>query len=108
MANRKSAAEAEDTPVDDPDYEREMLRLKRIIARLKQSLASADVMARYIADIFGACPACWGLNQVCPHCHGKGKPGYANPDMEELRAWVEPALKKGGLHIAQTAQPQRT
>jgi hypothetical protein len=100
MASRKPAANAEDVDAEHQDCEREMLRLKKLIARLKQEVASANVMARYIADTFGACPACWGLNRLCQQCQGKGKPGYADPDLEELQTWVEPALRKGGLYIA--------
>ncbi len=103
MASRKQAAD-EEVSADHQDGERETQRLKKIIARLRREAASADVMARYIADIFGACPACWGLNRLCQRCQGRGLPGYTDPDLEELRAWVEPALKKGGLHIAHLPQ----
>jgi hypothetical protein len=103
MANRKQAAE-EEISEGHKDFEREIQRLKKIIARLRQEVASANVMAHFIADIFGTCHACWGLNKLCQQCGGKGRPGYANPDLDELRAWVEPALKKGGLHIAPLSQ----
>lgn len=89
---------------DHQDYEREILRLKKIIVRLRHEVASATVMANFIANIFGTCRACWGLNQFCQQCGGQGKPGYAPPNLDELRAWVEPALKKGGLHIASSSQ----
>jgi hypothetical protein len=103
MASRREAAD-ETTPEEQKDYEREIQHLKKIIARLRRELASANVMAHFIADIFGACHTCWGLNKLCQHCGGKGKPGYSNPDLEELRAWIEPALKKGGLHIESSPQ----
>jgi len=106
MASQQSSTSATETPAEEDgrDYDRELNALQKIITRLKQQLASAEIMARYIADVFGACPVCWGLNRLCQQCGGKGKPGYAQPDVEELRAWVEPALRKGGLHIATTPQ----
>lgn len=103
MMSRKQAGE-EETGEDHTEYEREIQRLKKIIIRLRQEVASANVMAHFIADIFGTCHACWGLNQLCPQCGGKGKPGYAQPHLDELRAWVEPALKKGGLTIASSSE----
>lgn len=92
-----SSAEMED---DERDYDRELARLKKTIVQMRQQLSSAEVMARYIADTFGACQVCWGLNRFCAHCGGKGRPGYADPNIEELRKWIDPALKKGGLRIA--------
>lgn len=87
---------------DDDERDREVERLRRALGRARQELASADVMARYVAETFGACPKCWGLNHLCPHCGGKGGPGYAEPDAETLRAWVEPALAKAGFAIVAT------
>jgi hypothetical protein len=103
MASRKQTREEEVDP-DHKNYERELQRLKRIIARLRQEVASANVMAHFIADIFGTCHSCWGLNKLCQQCGGKGSPGYGEPDLEQLRDWVEPALRKGGLHIASSSQ----
>ena len=92
-----------DTPSEtDEEYislERDLEKAKRIIRKLREEVVSANTMAHYIAEIFGTCPACWGLNKLCPYCHGQGKPGSHNPSGEELLAWVEPALTKLGLRI---------
>lgn len=99
MASRGPTTHGE--PGEHPrDYEHEIRHLKKVIHRLQHEIASAQVMAHFIANVFGTCPNCWGLNKLCEQCEGKGKPGYTSPDLEELRAWVEPALRKGGLHIA--------
>jgi hypothetical protein len=98
MLNRKQSTE-DISDIDQPDSEREVKRLKRIIIQLQREVASANTMARYIADIFGACPICWGLNRLCQQCQGKGVPGYSDPNLEELCTWVKPALRKGGFHI---------
>jgi hypothetical protein len=104
MASRKPVVESDESDNDHSDCQREILHLRKVIFRLKQDLESANRMARYIADIFGACPVCWGLNRLCPHCQGNGKPGYADADLTELRDWVEPALKKGGMDLTTSVQ----
>jgi hypothetical protein len=99
IASRAPEAESGALNSNHPNRQREIIRLNKMIARLRRQIASAEGMARYIADTFGACPACWGLNRYCEQCQGQGSPGYANPNLEELRTWLEPALKKGGFHI---------
>lgn len=79
--------------------ERDLTRAKKVIQKLRQEVVSANTMTSYIARVFGACPACWGLNQFCPHCQGQGKPGAYQPAETELLAWVEPALAKLGRII---------
>jgi len=71
----------------------------RTIQKMQEDLAAADMMAGYIADVFGACPRCWGLNRLCSECKGKGKPGSREPQEAELLSWIEPALAKLGLKV---------
>src|SRR5215831_9390218 len=52
--------ERDDAKQDGALRERELIRARRVIARLKDDLASADAMANHIAEIFGACEFCWG------------------------------------------------
>ena len=101
MLTRKPEAAETDFGVDADHSacERELLRAKKIIASLKDNLASANAMANYIAEIFGACQFCWGLNKLCPRCDGKGRPGFTDPQQEDLLGWVEPALHKLGLTV---------
>lgn len=101
MLTRKSEAAEADFGRDEDHSacERELLRAKKIIANLKDDLASANTMANYIAEIFGACQFCWGLNKLCPRCNGKGRPGFTNPQQEDLLGWLEPALQKLGLTV---------
>jgi len=83
--------------------ERELIRARKIIAKLKDDLSSADAMANHIAEIFGACEFCWGLNRLCPRCGGNGSPGFKDPKQEELLGWVEPALEKLGLRVVKAS-----
>jgi hypothetical protein len=89
-----------------PDQQ-EIERLRRMLSaakhrirELKQDLEAADAMVRYLALVFGACPACWGQNRLCARCHGAGRPGSAQPVEEALLDWVRPALRKLGLRVA--------
>ena len=93
------AEEGDDAARNRALRERELVRARQIIVKLKDQLASADAMANHIAEIFGACEFCWGLNRVCPRCGGKGSPGFRDPKQEELLSWVEPALEKLGLRV---------
>lgn len=102
LAARNAPAAEPEADDDDEARDRELVKLRRSLARARQALASADVMARYVAESFGTCPKCWGLNQLCAHCGGKGGPGYADPDVETLRQWVEPALRKAGFAVVAT------
>jgi hypothetical protein len=66
-----------------------------------------DVRAtlRHVALMLGACPACCGEDASCPECRGSGKPGSApsSASPHGLRAWLEPALGRMGMHITNPA-----
>jgi hypothetical protein len=84
---------------DHVDHEPDLDRAKMTIRKLKENLAAADTMAHYIAEVFGACPQCWGLNRLCPRCKGSGKPGTGEPQEQELLSWVGPALAQLGMKV---------
>lgn len=92
-------SEAREDYVEHVDYERDLERARITIRKLKESLAAADTMAHYIAEVFGACPQCWGLNRLCPECKGRGMPGSGEPQEDELLSWVGPALAKLGMNV---------
>ncbi|SRR5208283_2070776 len=60
---------------------------------------------RHVTLMLGACPACCGEEASCPACHGNGKPGSlpSIASAHELRAWIEPALGRMGMHITNPA-----
>ncbi|MCI0428837.1 MAG: hypothetical protein L0Z46_12565 [Nitrospiraceae bacterium] len=86
---------------DHVDDDQALDRAKMTIRKLKENLAAADTMARYIAEVFGACPQCWGLNRLCLQCKGSGKPGSGEPQEQELMSWVGPALTKLGMKVTE-------
>ena len=109
LASAMLRQQAGDGEIDEPavDHERRLDRAKRIIQRQQADLAAADRMASYIAEVFGACARCWGLNAFCTECHGAGHPGSGLPREDELRRWIEPALARLGLRIVPAAEADR-
>jgi hypothetical protein len=66
---------------------------------------TALVTLRHVTRMLGACPRCCGEEMSCPECHGGGKPGSVPSivSAEEFRAWIEPALDRMGMRIAEVA-----
>ena len=66
---------------------------------------TALVALRNVARKLGACPTCCGEEMSCPECRGGGKPGSVPSiaSAEEFRAWIEPALDRMGMRIADPA-----
>jgi hypothetical protein len=78
MASRTAAGEQVDPIEESVEEELEELRLRN------QTLASA----------LGACPICWGEDDACPKCAGKGRPGSLTPDEALFAALVTPAIRR--------------
>ncbi|MEL7197794.1 MAG: hypothetical protein AAGL10_05700 [Pseudomonadota bacterium] len=47
-----------------------------------------------LASALGACRYCWGGDDNCAACSGKGKPGSLMPDAQLFRELVVPAVKR--------------
>lgn len=53
---------------------------------------------KLLADALGACPRCFGEDELCPVCHGRGRPGGRQPDPTLYAELVDPArLRLRGL-----------
>jgi hypothetical protein len=94
---RQSEAPREDERIDA--CEQALTRARKIIHEQRESLTAITTMLNYIAQVFGACPACWGQNRLCQRCAGNGRPGSGPPMEAELLAWVEPALERLGRRV---------
>jgi hypothetical protein len=81
-------------------------RMTRKIERMRAELAAANAMAVYVARVLGACQRCWGLDQFCRGCLGRGRPGSAQPDVPALIDWVSPALQRAGFRAVALAAEQ--
>ncbi len=72
-------------------------RRRARVARRRLLLAQHRELAyrnETLAEIFGACPSCWGELPSCRSCRGEGFAGWTMPDEEALRALVAPALDR--------------
>ena len=78
LAQRSAGADEDDLNAESVEEELEELRLRN------QTLASA----------LGACPICWGEDQACPKCAGKGRPGSLTPNEGLFAALVTPAIRR--------------
>ncbi|MEN2786467.1 hypothetical protein ACFOKI_05630 [Sphingomonas qilianensis] len=59
--------------------------MKKSARRLYQSHHEAQARLADLAAALGACGLCWGEDDRCPSCRGRGRPGMVRPD-PELRA----------------------
>lgn len=55
-------------------------KLRRIARRLSAELDQAQGLLADLAGAFGACGLCWGDDDRCRSCRGRGKPGRFAPD----------------------------
>jgi hypothetical protein len=55
-----------------------------------------------VASALGACPFCWGENEACEMCQGKGSPGKYNPEIDAFRKFVLPVVKKIRKRVEKT------
>ncbi|MFC5268933.1 hypothetical protein ACFPJ1_43070 [Kribbella qitaiheensis] len=95
---------AGESPPDRPQPPPDRL-VEHLIVQQQRALLAADRMALYVAEALGACPHCWGLDQRCPSCAGRGGPGSSPPDQDRLLTLVRPALRRLGLDITPLDTP---
>lgn len=89
-------------------YKRKLARAHKVIKALQGYARSAEATLQYFAEVFGACNGCWGQDESCLECHGRGTPGSRQPNQEELLNWVVPALKSLNLRVVrETAAPEK-
>ena len=47
-----------------------------------------------LADALGACDLCWGEDDQCRRCRGKGSPGARKPSPEAFAEYVMPVIAR--------------
>jgi hypothetical protein len=92
LRQREAAASQKDDDdeadaVGDPEAARLLERLYAENDALRQR-------NRALADALGACPRCWGDDELCPVCRGRGVAGGRIPDGELFDRYVEPAWRR--------------
>jgi hypothetical protein len=69
-------------------------KMKKTIDALNESLKTMEAFHEDLAHALGACPFCWGEDETCRACRGRGKPGAFEPDKALFQALVLPATKR--------------
>ena len=102
---RQRAAEAE-AEADDESAD-EDAEVADVLERLYAEVETLRERMRSLADALGACPRCFGEDQLCPVCHGRGRPGGRQPDAALFTELVEPARQRlGGSAYGELPEPE--
>jgi hypothetical protein len=92
-----SAEEAE--PGEDLEPE-----VADVLERLYAELEGLRERNELFAAALGACPRCFGDDELCPVCNGRGRPGGREPDRTLFAELVRPALRRAGEPAVFAAQ----
>lgn len=83
--------------VDD----QELMSLREEVATIQANLEEQTQLLQELIDrntelaaALGACPECWGENQSCSACHGRGVPGALKPDKKCFDYYIAPLLAR--------------
>ena len=87
-APEDSGADAEENHFDAPKPD--PTRLQAVEAELRDLREANDTMAAAL----GACHLCWGGNEACTNCHGRGHSGFMPPDPALFNRLVLPAVRR--------------
>ena len=80
---------------DDNRIHRELQVLRRRIALVERHFHGALEFIAGVASVLGACAVCFGLDERCAHCRGRGSPGaYATEDPQLLHDWLETLTRR--------------
>jgi len=60
---------------------------------LKEHIKSITAWSNNVAAAVGACPECWGENDLCNTCHGQGLPGKFIPNKTLFTELCMPAVQ---------------
>jgi hypothetical protein len=93
-------AEPDEVPQKVFDLENRVRKLSSIAQKLKHERDDLLDDMDDFAKALGACDECWGEDNRCPCCRGKGTSGYFQPDKTLFNKLILPALKEvSWLHI---------
>lgn len=104
-ALRKRAAGAVPEPEDHDTGIVEDPELADLLARLYGELELLRRRNQTLAEALGACPSCWGEDELCAVCRGRGGPGGRRPQASLFAELVEPALRRLGAPFAEARRP---
>ena len=71
----------------------EVLQLRERLQSVQNELGALRDREDILAEALGACCLCWGEDNQCRACRGRGRPGFAMPDEEAFGELVLPAVR---------------
>ncbi len=74
-----------------------LMRIEKLIQENRELREENHVVRErleLLATSLGACPDCWGEDQACPICQGRGTPGSFMPARDAFVGYVLPAVRK--------------
>jgi hypothetical protein len=90
--------------------EARLTKMTRIARQLHEANAVANNRLSLLASALGACGLCWGEDDNCPGCRGRGTVGMIRPDpalRAELFGEMRRAQHDHRPHAGQPASPRR-
>ncbi len=101
-----SIPEAELVENKDKAYKSKIIKLKKtqsklvnLINSLREELEEEVEFTQDLAEALGACPECFGEDEMCDNCDGEGIPGFFVPDFVQYNRFISPANKKFNKHF---------
>lgn len=81
-------------PRGEPSRAPRGARAGRGLRRLRRELEGLREVNDTLAAALGACPGCWGGDEDCEACGGRGSAGSMPPDAELFEELVLPAVRR--------------
>ncbi len=82
-------------PAPEPETHLDELRaLYRENRELREANEFLAGQIEALAAALGACPACWGEDEACAECDGRGASGVFAPDREAFAEYVLPTIRR--------------
>ncbi len=70
------------------------IKVRQKIEAIRRELEELRGKNDILAAALGACYLCWGEDNKCAVCQGKGQPGFLTPEQELFDRIVLPAVRK--------------
>jgi hypothetical protein len=73
-------------------HQAQLERLHRQFQNMSNELEDQRAQLDELAMALGACPNCWGKDQTCRLCRGRGQPGFLRVDAQAFTRWIAPIM----------------
>ena len=90
------------SPAEPQGSQAALDRLTARSERLREVCRALRARNDYLASALGACARCWGEDEECPLCDGRGAPGAFEPRPDAFEACVVPAVRRQRVAVARS------